>query len=244
MRRMTLNPNERLLVVSPVNKYKVVGPGRVWITPRQKIISKIYVGTQGRSLEFDDVRPAEDLSMKMKVQVVYQVDPELFTEQLLPKIEWLNDGGWQNVLQWQVEYVLRTLVGQHPWRNLKREEIKQRLERRLAQTLADRVKIMGLNILAFCLVKIELPDNLQRTLTRAEQDMAEAQGRLEVLKGYREVFGESMHQAMPYIIQWEMLNTIHKNDPQILLSAATPPPDALTPGPVYQLQLPVSPRME
>jgi hypothetical protein len=103
---------------------------------------------------------------------------------------------------------------------------------------------LGLAIIAGCLVNIQLPAQLQQTLIQAEEDTVEAQGRATVLKNYFEIFGNNLPQVMPYIMQWELLNTVHKNNPQILLTqaaladkAALPDPNLVQP--VYQLRLPV-----
>lgn len=235
-----LNPNERALVESPVNRYKIAGPGRVVLTPRQRIIARLYVGPRANTLEFDQVRTAEEIALGVKVQVIYRVDPELFTDDLLSKLAGLNEGGWQGIIHWQTEYVLRMLVGQYPWRELSKEQTKKRLERQFTQTLAARLKIVGLNVIAVCLIKTTLPANLQTTLIRAEQDSIEAGGRALVLKNYLEIFGDNLPQAMPYIIQWELMNTIHKNNPQILMTATHSPAPPTLSEPVFQLQLPIA----
>jgi hypothetical protein len=100
------------------------------------------------------------------------------------------------------------------------------LERQLTQTLADYLKVIGLNITSVCLIKTELPDNLQRTIVQAERDGLEPRGRASVLKEYFDIFGNNLAQAMPYIVQWELLNALHKNgQPQVLLTSS-----ALSPG--------------
>ncbi len=241
-----LNPNERLLIESRVNQYKVVGPGWVWLTPRQHPLTTLYIGPSSQAFQFDEVRTVEEVPLKITVQVLYRIDPHLFTNDLLSKIPGLNDGGWSGILHWQTEYVLRLLVADYAWRDLGRQQVQERLERQLTQTLADRLKTIGLDIGSVCLVKTELPLNLQKTLIQAERDQIEAQGRAAVLKEYFDIFGDSLPRAMPYIIQWELLNTIHKNDhPQLLLTAAglslePPLPEAGLPDAVYQMELPVS----
>jgi hypothetical protein len=239
-----LTPLERLLVVSPVNRYRLAGPGWVCLTLRQKALAKIYIGPKGHSLKFNEVRTSDNIPLNLTVQMIYHADPDLFTSELLPKLPGLNEAGWQSSLQWQTEHVLRMLVAHYPWRELSREEVQQRLERQLTQTLADRLKRIGLTVMAGCLVKTELPVQLQRSLIQAEEDVVEAQGRVAVLKGYLEIFGNNLPQVMPYIMQWELLNTIHKHNPQILLTPAafTDKAALLEPNPVqpvYQLRLPI-----
>ena len=241
-----LNPNERLIVESPVNRYKIAGPGWVTLTLRQKIVTRLYVGPRGHSFQFKEVRTAENIPVDVKVQVIYRVDPSLLADELLSRTAGLNDGGWHGSVQWQTEYVLRMLVAQYPWRELNREEVQKRLERHVTQTLADRLKRIGLDIFTVCLVKTELPDGLQKTLLQAEKDTIEAQGRASVLKSYFEIFGASLPTAMPYIVQWELMNTIHKNgDPTVLLTnenlSAQPqlPMNGITRPPVFHMQLPL-----
>ncbi len=223
-----LNPNQRLVIESPVNKYKVAGPGRVALHFRQRIIARLEVGPKAKSFQIKEIRTSEDVVLNATVQVLYKVDPTLFSADLLPRVAGLNEGGWRGALQWQAEYVLRLLTSQYSWKELNRDEIQKRLERQFTQTLAAHLKIIGLNIFSVCLVKTELPVDLQEAIIRAERDTIEAQGRAKVLSSYFEIFGNSLAKAMPYIIQWELMNTIHKHgDPTVLLT-----PDSLQPKPM------------
>ncbi|HRV92031.1 MAG TPA: hypothetical protein P5526_07705 [Anaerolineae bacterium] len=244
IRRKTLNPNERLLIESPVNRYRIVGPGRVYLTVRQRVLAKLYVGPQARSLQFEEVRTAEDVPLKITLKVIYRANPELFTCDLLPKIPGLNDKGWASSVEWHAEYVLRQLVAHRSWQEIGRDEVQKRLERQFTQTLEDRLKMLGLQVLAGCVIKTALPASLQQTLIQAERDRIEAVSRANILKSYLEVFGQNLPQAMPYIVQWEMMNTIHKNNPHILLtpngSLGNPPlPGNGSLGNIFQLQLPI-----
>jgi len=70
-------------------------------------------------------------------------------------------------------------------------------------------------------VKTELPDALQRTLVQAERDSVEPHGRALVLKQYASIFDCSLAEAMPYIIQWELLSILRKNgNPQLWLTSS------------------------
>ncbi len=253
MRRMKLNPTERVLVVSPVNRYKIKGPGRVWLTPRQRALATLYVGPRGQQITFDHVRSTEDIPLNITVQGLVKVEPEMFRADLLPKLPALNDGGWNGILRWRIEHILRKLIAVHPWQNLAGENTRERIERQLKQTLADRLGFVALSVLSINLVKIEIPSNLQETLIFAQQEQIEARARAKVLKHYLKIFGSNLPQVMPYIIQWELLNTVHKNNPQILLTGAglsingavTEPALAINPvgannsTPQYQMQLPL-----
>ncbi len=240
-----LNPNERWLIESGVNHYKVVGPGRVWLAPWQRVLAALFVGPQSQSLPFNEVRTGEDIPVKMTLQVLYKIDPELFTDELLPKIPGLNEGGWQNILRWRTEHVLRQLIAGYAWRELGKQTIQQRLERQLTQTLADYLKVVGLTVMSVCLIRTELPDTLQQTIIRAERDGIEPRGRALVLKEYFEIFGHDLPQAMPYIVQWELLNTLQKNGKaQFLLTSSALSPEGQPSGagsipPIFQMQLPV-----
>ena len=139
------------------------------------------------------------------------------------------------------------MLAGYSWRKLNQLEIQSRLERQFRQILATCLKSIGLKITSVCLVKIELPGTLQNTILRAERDAIEPQGRLLVLKQYLDIFGPDMAQAMPFIIQWELLNVMHKKDGQQFLftdSALTlsqkPPGSNGAVQPVFQMQLPQS----
>ncbi|GAB4433514.1 MAG: hypothetical protein Kow0031_15120 [Anaerolineae bacterium] len=219
LKRLTLPPTERVLVVSPINRYKISGPGRVWLKPRQRVAAKIYVGPRGQSLVFERVRTAENIPVKIKVQLLAQVDPALCSNDMLPKLPGLNGGGWDNVISWQTEYVLRLLVAQQPWQRLSQETVQKRLERQLTETLADRLTMVGLRIINAAFVSIELPGDLQDSIVAAQQDLIRAEL-------YREIFGNNLAQAMPQIAQWELLNAIRTNKPNIWLNGSAPGSEA------------------
>lgn len=241
---MILNSDERLLIESGVNHYKLVGPGRVWLLPWQKALTKLNVGPQGQSLYFENVRSVENVPVNVVLQLLYQVDPQLFTAEMLPKLPSWQAGSWQVILKWRTEYVLRRVMADLNWRDLAQEAIQQRLERRLTQTLATFLKLVGLNLTAVCVVKTELPADLQRTIIQAERDGLEPRGRALVLKEYFDLFGHDLGRAMPHIVQWELLNLLRQNGQTNLILTGTgltldqngaghePVP------PLYQMQLP------
>lgn len=236
-----LNPNERLLIESGINHYKIVGPGLIWLAPWQKALTKLYIGPQDQSLQFDEVRTVQNIPVTVTARVLYQIDPALFRKELLPQIPWLNEGKWQNILTWRTEYVLRQLLADYTWHELGKEAVQQRLERQLTQTVADYLQVVGLNLRSISLVNVELPAELQHTILRAERDSIEPRGRALVLKEYFDIFGHDLAQAMPYIVQWELLNSVRKNDKtQILLTNSALSLDGKSPGthPYLQMLLP------
>ena len=244
LKRMKVSRSKRVLVRTG-RHYQVMGPGKIWLNPRQHIITTINVGPQEKSFTVTKVQTVEKVPLDVTIQVLYRIDPDLFSDDLLHHLQKLNEGGWQSKLHWHFEYVLRQLLADYGWRDLDRFEIKERLERQLTQTLADRLKGVGINITATYLIKAELPEDLQQTIIQTEQNEVEARGRATILKEYFELFGNDLSQAMPYVMQWEMLNTMHKNggNPQFLMTASNPSLDASLPGigtsPVFRMDLPV-----
>lgn len=238
-----LNPNERLLIESGVNHYQVVGPGWVWVKPWQKSLVQFYIGSQSQALTFDEVRTADNIPLNLTVQLLYRVDPALFSESLLPSLPFLHGGVWQKILSWRSEYVLRQMLLAYKWEELSQPGVQTRLERRLGQTVSEFVKVVGLRVLTVCLVKIELPSALQQTLVQVHQDSLEPRGRAQVLQEYVKIFGADLPRVMPYIIQWELMNTLHKNSQtQLLLTNSALSLNGHTASqPVYQLPLPFFP---
>jgi len=242
-----LTPTERLLIESGINHYKVIGPGLIWLFPWQRPRTKLYLGPNIGTVDCLEARVVDDLPLDVTIKVIYRVNPELFSDELLPRIPTLNEGGWRSIVQWRTEAVVRRLLARYSWRELKDQSIQEDLEQQLNTTLTERLKQVGLEVMAITLVKTQLDGSLQRTIIRSEQDGIEAGGRAKVLKQYFEIFGESFSQAMPYIIQWELLNTLHKKgNPQLLLGASslslgatTPPPDGESSPSRYQLSLPI-----
>ncbi len=218
---MKLAPNERLLIESGINHYKVVGPGLIWLKPWQRSRAKLYIGPTAMTVECNQARAAGDILVNGTIKVIYRINPELFSEALLPRIPGLNDGGWRNIVQWRTEAVVYRLVARYRWRELKQPYLQEQLEEQIGEALGERLKGLGLDVLGITLIKTALNDKLQRTIIRAEQDKIEARGRAAVLKQYFEIFGDSLSGAMPHIIQWELLNTLHKNGNSHLLLGAS-----------------------
>jgi len=245
-----VEPTQRVLIEVKTNHYKLAGPGWVFIPFWQRHLTTLTISVQGQAFVFNEVQTAERIPLEVSVQVIYRIDPGLFSDELRPNLRGLNEGGWLNVLRWQTEYVLRLLLADHTWDGLGREGVQSRLERQITSTLAGRLKTMGLNISNVALIKTSLPPHLQHTLIRAEQDGVEAKGRATVLKEYFNIFGRDLPQAMPYIVQWELMNMLHKDGNLQLWSTANFPfaPAAAANGGDYQnmfqmtLPLPQKPR--
>lgn len=235
---------ERLLVEDGINRYKLLGPGLAWLAPWQRERARLYVGPNAVSVDCDRVRVSEDIPVNVLVKVIYRVTPDLLTEKLLPRVPGLVDGGWRNIVHWRTEAVVRRLFGRYHWRDLKTEPAQVELEQQISQALVERLAMLALEVMAVTLVKTELDARLQKTIVGAAQDGIEAGGRAEVLKQYFDLFGDRLSQVMPYIVQWELLNTLHKKgNPQLLLAASglslgPALPASKTGGPVYQMRLP------
>jgi regulator of protease activity HflC (stomatin/prohibitin superfamily) len=240
-----LNPNERLLIENGINHYILLGPDIVLLFPWQKALAKLDVGPQERTLQFERVQTVENVPVKVTIEVCYQVGVDLLTDDLLSKLPGLSQGGWRDILQRRAEQVLRRMLAGYSWRELGQRTFQQRLEQELSQTLVDHLKGFGLKVTSVCLVQTELPDNLQNTIVQAEQDSLEPRGRALVLKEYAGIFGGPLSQAMPYIVQWELLSLLHKNGlPQLFLTSSDlslggRSANGRVPQSTFQMQLPV-----
>jgi len=219
LKYLVVKPNERVLVVSPVNRYKVKGPGRVWLTPRQKLLARMYIGPSSRALELDQVRSADNVPLRVSAQIVTHVDPNLLSPKILPNVPHLNEQGWQKLICWHSEYVLRQLIIGHRWRDLATQSVQQRLERQLAATLASRIKVVGLSVMSVNLVNVALPEELQQTLVEAQQTQIQSNVWAEVLERYLAVMQGVSPRTLHLILQWALLDAIRHNNPQILLTS-------------------------
>lgn len=218
---VSVKQNQRLLVERGINQYKVMGPGWVLLMPGQHPLTMLDVGPKSQAFVFDEVQTVEKVPVEVTVQVLYQIEPTLFTDDLLPNVPALNESGWQKVLKWQSEHVLRQLLANHSWQDLGQQRVQQHLEQQLTLILDKRLKGIALNISNVSLIKTALPVNLQKTLVQAEQNGIEARGRAVVLKEYFRIFGKNLPKVMPYVVQWELLNVLHKNGgPQLILTGA------------------------
>jgi regulator of protease activity HflC (stomatin/prohibitin superfamily) len=245
MKLIKVRPNDRLLVEQGA-RHKVAGPGWVWVFPWQRVITTFSIDARSETFEFREVRTKEHLPVNLMVRVSYQVEPALFTPQLLPKIPALSSQGWSSTVQWQTEHLLRQALADFSWADLGRFGPQEQLEHQLAQTMSNRLAAMALKVFGFHLIKTELPGKLQQTLVQAEQDTIEAGGRAKVLKDYFSTFGGQLNEAMPHILQWEAMNLLHKNGKShLLLTNPSASPATLagldTGHPNLQVKLPVTP---
>jgi hypothetical protein len=165
-----LSLTERLLVESLFSHYYyVTGPGIIWLKPWERGRLKFDIGPQEQSLTIEQVRTVENIPVDITTELLYQVDPTFLTLDLLPKLPGLYHQGWQKMLKWRTEYSLHQLVAGHSWKALSQEAVRACLERQLTERLAASLELAGLQVTAACLVKVELPDNLQYTIIQAEK---------------------------------------------------------------------------
>lgn len=249
MRIVKLDPNDRLLIEYRPNRYKVIGPGHVVIWPWHAVLARLYVGVRGHDFLLKAIRTVENVPLDIHIKTLYLIDPELFTDGLLPKVPILNEKGWVSVLEWRLEHISRSLIATYSWREISKQKVQEQLERLLTQTLAGYMANIGMKVSGVFLIKIELPTDLQNTILQTERDGIEPRGRALVLKEYFEIFGTDLPQVMPYIVQWETLNVLHKNGKaQFLLthSGLTSAPNGHFSGngsaqPLLQMPLPFYP---
>jgi hypothetical protein len=216
----------------------------VWLRPWDTVLTRLNVGPQGCPLAVGEVRTQEDIPVGVEVQVLYQPTPALFMESLLPQLPFLNEGGWTSLITWRTNHLLRQLVADYAWRQVGKQNIRERLERHLTQLLAEVLAPVGLKVMAACLVHISLPESLQRGLIQAEREVIETWGRALALQKYVEVFGDNLDQVMPHLVKWELVNALqHNGKVQLVLTDTAllpdaPSPDKATPT-LYQLSLPL-----
>lgn len=206
-----LNPNERLLVETWVNHYRVLGPGVVVLMPWQRARARLYIGPSVATIPCQDVPINGDIPVKVTVKIFYQVNPELFSSEILSRVPQLSGGGWSDIIYWRTEALVRRTLANRDWQNLKTEEAQEGLERVIKEKLTERVQKLGLAINGVSLAKIELNSELMQTITQAEQNLVEAAGRARVLKTYLDIFGQDLPVVMPYIKDWDLLGLLHKN---------------------------------
>ena len=214
---MYLDIYERLLIKSGSQRYKVMGPGQVLMYPWRKALTTFDVGPQSQPFQFKSMRAQGDIPLSVTLRVSYRVNPSLFNDDLLPRIPALSEGGWQEMLQWQVEAVLQRSLPGFSWRDLGQEETQTQFERRFSQALAERLKGAGLEIMDVALVKAELPEAVQRDILRAERGRISARRRAETLREYVDVFDENeLTKIMPYIAQMESSEDNGHQQPPLL----------------------------
>lgn len=227
MQKWWLNPYERL-VIRVGAQYKLAGPGTVWVFPLfEEVLAKLHIGVTGHALEVYALSTAEGIQVDIEVQLLYKIEPELL-ERILCQVIALNDGGWQTILNWRIEYTLRKLVSQYSWQDISRPMIQKRVERQLSRIVSDDMASVGINVSRCCLVKVKLPD-----------DLLEAQLQSAVLKSYTTTFGAKLPQAMSDIARLQLLTSMQQEGRvQVILTSsdfsnAAPAPN----GTMYYLPL-------
>ena len=138
-----LTPDERLLIESGINRYKVVGPDLVWIMPWQRPCAKLYIGPNFVPVECRNARVSDDVPVNVSLTVTYRVNPDLFTADLLPRLPRLNEGGWRSFVQLRTEAVVRRLLARLPWRELKENAVQTNLETQFSKALIGAAQIWG-----------------------------------------------------------------------------------------------------
>jgi hypothetical protein len=116
------------------------------------------------------------------------------------------------------------MLTSYNWADLSQQSLQEQLERRSACILNERLQKIGLKVNGLYLVHSALPSGLQKALLQAEQNCIEATNRAKILQKYSEILGDRLAEMMPYIIQWEYANLLHKNGhAHLLLTPATLP---------------------
>lgn len=77
-----LNQDYRILVEVGVNRYKLFGPGLVWLMPWQKILAEIHIAPQVQLLQVNEVQTTELVPVNVSLQVLYRITPENFSDDL------------------------------------------------------------------------------------------------------------------------------------------------------------------
>lgn len=196
-----LTPTQRLLAEVKTNGYKFFGPGKFFLYPWHRFLTVLDLDGTDFKVSMKKVRTKKDVPLTLTLQVAYQPDLALMKPALYPKLPALNNGGWKGIIQWRSEAIVRSMLANYTWQDLKIRAVQSCLEHKIPTRLNEYLKLLGIRVTLLSVVNVELPVQLQHSLVDAEQDSIEAKGRAAVLKTYLDIFGNNLPQVMAYINQ-------------------------------------------
>jgi len=112
------------------------------------------------------VATGEGVLAKIDWSGTYALDPELITQNKSQRLRGLPNA--EKAIARNADILLRKLVGSHSLHDLFKPAIRERLERQISQTMADRLKPLGIVVNSLNLQTINLPHEVAEALNKAK----------------------------------------------------------------------------
>lgn len=109
---------------------------------------------------------SDGILMNLNWSGVYTLQPDLVTDKLNQRLRGLANA--EKAIARSVDIALRKLVGDYSVQELFKPPVRERIERRVSQVVAERVKPLGIVVMGIDLQVIELPGEVAEALNKAK----------------------------------------------------------------------------
>lgn len=145
---------------------RVLPAGRHILQPFEKVDFMVEIKTRLSANRATAIATGDGLAINVNWSGVYTLSPDLITEQVSQRLRGLPNAS--KAITRNVDICLRGLVGNYTVQDLFKPTIRGRVERQLAQLVADRLRSLGIVLSSLNLQAIELPDEVAEALNKAK----------------------------------------------------------------------------
>ncbi len=158
-----LSPNQRLVVKKGYG-CKLLGPGTVFGILLQEVCVIVDL-PQSDLMIIRNVRTAQELAVNVNVQVTYQIDFKLLTQEIINQIPKLkNERKWEEGLKLRLECIIRRRCASYTWNQLCDPIQHVQLQNDARNYLDGHMLKVGIRVTE-CLVRnVSLPPKVQEAL--------------------------------------------------------------------------------
>ncbi len=164
--RLVLEDNVAVTVDRAGFVKRVLPAGRHVLYPFEQVDFTLETKTKLATGQSIAIATNDGLQVNINWSGLYILRPELITENISQRLRSLFDA--QKTISRNVDICLRKLVGGHTTHDLFNPAIRERLERRLLQLLANRLQASGIVFNGLNLQAIELPQEVIEALNKAK----------------------------------------------------------------------------
>jgi regulator of protease activity HflC (stomatin/prohibitin superfamily) len=180
------------------------------------------LGPKTAQFTIPDIHTRDQVPVAISLMLFYHVDPWRIQPALRPQLIHDLELSGPNIIQNQVEHLLRGMVGHQDIAALLQPETRVHLEECLTRELPGRVEWLGIAISGHVMLRhITLPESLQGEINRAQQTRIYARTRADALNALREVLDTQPDQAWEAVIELEAVDAMGRNGAPIFFPYST-----------------------
>ncbi len=144
---------------------RVLPAGKQLLRPQERVELLLDTRTKLASGSVTAVAAADGVAVRLSWSGTYALRPELITESRSQRLRGLPNA--ERAIARNVDLALRRLVGGVPTPQLFSPTLRERLERQLSRSVADRLQPLGIALNGLNLQAIELPGDVSEALNKA-----------------------------------------------------------------------------